>query len=210
MSKDIANLIAHKLEQDQHQHLQCTYSDTRKVYKKQYWYRCATCWPTRNNGCCQACAAVCHKGHDLKEFKYSLFFCDCGAGDIEVDRDCCKIYKKKQYPGDKLPKVRLGGYGIYYLKEEHQYNRDKFEKVLEEHWVNHYIVNENSRYNETEVYVEWIDKRSQPVFDEVRKLCSSWARSCESEPPKEGEVYVWSNQDKKYLLCGTVEEYKLQ
>ena len=43
-------------------------------------YMCYTCGLQETKGCCSACAAVCHAGHDLVYSAYSRFFCDCGAG----------------------------------------------------------------------------------------------------------------------------------
>jgi hypothetical protein len=176
--------------------VQCTFVDTKKSYQYQYWYRCKTCWPVKENGCCPACALACHQGHDLGEVRYSRFFCDCGH-ESSGERPC-KLYHKK-YPGSKLPKIKFGGYGTFMLKKEDDI-LEQVEKCLAENHVSHYTIT-----HESEIFVEWVDKSSQPLFDKMQDLSESYAMSCESEP--EGRVMVWSDEDKKYLDCGPVTEY---
>ena len=43
-------------------------------------YYCYTCNLVDSRGCCGACAAMCHDGHDVVYSSRSRFFCDCGAG----------------------------------------------------------------------------------------------------------------------------------
>jgi hypothetical protein len=58
----------------------CTYAVTGPKYAAQNWYHCYTCNLSGNEGCCEVCARVCHRGHHLSRQKYSAqFFCDCGA-----------------------------------------------------------------------------------------------------------------------------------
>lgn len=67
----------------------CSFNSTGKNYYPQHWYHCETCFPLYpNKGCCDACAAVCHKGHQLEEGKTQYFFCDCGAGDCRFRCQC--------------------------------------------------------------------------------------------------------------------------
>ncbi|ELR16657.1 UBA/TS-N domain containing protein [Acanthamoeba castellanii str. Neff] len=59
----------------------CTYAVTGPHYASQTWYQCYTCNLSGNEGCCEACARVCHKGHQLSRPRTSSsFYCDCGAG----------------------------------------------------------------------------------------------------------------------------------
>jgi len=48
---------------------------------------CKTCGLDQTKGCCQSCANVCHKGHELVVQNESTFFCDCGAGE---GKETCK------------------------------------------------------------------------------------------------------------------------
>lgn len=58
----------------------CTFLVSGSTYPEQMWFLCRSCWSGENQGCCAACAASCHAGHDVVPFKSSGFFCDCGAG----------------------------------------------------------------------------------------------------------------------------------
>ena len=60
----------------------CTFTFTKKDYVNQPWYHCETCNLTGNLGCCAICAAVCHKGHNIKFYKMNSFYCDCGTKEI--------------------------------------------------------------------------------------------------------------------------------
>jgi hypothetical protein len=59
----------------------CTFVVTGSQYTPQAWYQCYTCNLLGNEGCCEVCAQICHKGHQLSARQFSRqFFCDCGAG----------------------------------------------------------------------------------------------------------------------------------
>lgn len=51
----------------------CTFAITQTTLVKQRWFLCRTCngYEERNIGCCQSCAAVCHKGHDVIESRWA-------------------------------------------------------------------------------------------------------------------------------------------
>ncbi len=49
----------------------CTFIATGPNFSYQKWYFCKTCGLDGNKGCCQSCANVCHKGHELSEAKES-------------------------------------------------------------------------------------------------------------------------------------------
>ena len=105
-----------------------------------------------------------------------------------------------EYPGSKLPKITLGGYSIFILKDEDLIIQ-KLEEVLKNERVNHYIVDKSY------VYVEWVSNiTSQRVMDNVKKLSKRCSKSCESSP-NSGNVMVWSEEDRKYLNCGPVKKY---
>lgn len=77
------------------------------------------------------------------------------------------------------------------------------ETILSENWVNHYVIDKEDC---NDVYVEWIDKSSQHVMDELRESISGrWTESCSCVPY--GNVMVWSKEDKAYLNCGPTEKY---
>lgn len=113
MSNDIANVIADVIEETNLSKFNCTFTDTDKSPKFQYYYHCNDCWEEYDSGCCVACAMTCHKNHNLSELRYGSFFCDCAAE--SSDERKCKLYKKITYPGDKLPKVKLGKYCSFFL-----------------------------------------------------------------------------------------------
>ncbi|OHT14650.1 hypothetical protein TRFO_14957 [Tritrichomonas foetus] len=59
----------------------CTIRIHGKNYVRQRWYHCKTCFLTGDLGCCQSCARICHKNHNV------IFagicescYCDCGSG----------------------------------------------------------------------------------------------------------------------------------
>jgi hypothetical protein len=66
----------------------CTFLKTGKSSKKQKIWCCKTCGLLDNFGCCQSCAEICHKGHDLIYTGKRKCFCDCGAGNC-VKRCIC-------------------------------------------------------------------------------------------------------------------------
>eukprot|EP00455_Lapot_gusevi_P026672 TRINITY_DN2812_c0_g2_i1.p1 TRINITY_DN2812_c0_g2~~TRINITY_DN2812_c0_g2_i1.p1 ORF type:complete len:345 (+),score=102.93 TRINITY_DN2812_c0_g2_i1:76-1110(+) len=67
----------------------CTFAYTQRNYADQKWYVCGTC-QTRGAtiGCCEACARLCHAGHNLVEQPATAFYCDCGAGDYPTPCKC--------------------------------------------------------------------------------------------------------------------------
>lgn len=66
----------------------CSYRITGVTHVVQPWYRCLTCklgsaetdTLTDPFGCCEACAKICHKGHDVQFQRVTVCYCDCGAG----------------------------------------------------------------------------------------------------------------------------------
>ena len=58
----------------------CSYSHTGDDFTEQHWYNCYTCGLSWDKGCCNLCARICHKGHDVAYSRFSSFFCDCGEG----------------------------------------------------------------------------------------------------------------------------------
>jgi serine protease inhibitor len=56
----------------------CTYADTGKDHKEQFWRQCLKCHGF-NQGACLTCCAVCHSGpgHELGPLKHDKFYCDC-------------------------------------------------------------------------------------------------------------------------------------
>jgi len=74
----------------------CTYLVTRKTYKQQLWWNCATCNPQQRLGLCLSCRDNCHKGHKLltvdtwriqdQELGFiancTPLYCDCGIGEL--------------------------------------------------------------------------------------------------------------------------------
>ena len=67
---------------------ECTYATYGQLYIKQPFYFCKTCGLVDTAGCCEACAKICHKGHDLVLCDCETSFCDCGAGDGKTPCQC--------------------------------------------------------------------------------------------------------------------------
>lgn len=65
---------------------QCTFNQTNKAFIGQPLHKCHTCDTKEKDYCvCVACAKTCHKGHDLSDESFGVGYCDCGAGDLDVD-----------------------------------------------------------------------------------------------------------------------------
>jgi hypothetical protein len=73
----------------------CTFCITGKNFVNQKWFMCKDCDLSGNTGCCEVCANICHKGHQLEERNVSGFFCDCGAGEGKVKCKCLDFEKVK-------------------------------------------------------------------------------------------------------------------
>ena len=86
------------------QALICTFAVTDRVFTpaNHYW-SCNTCDLTGYMGCCEACAKVCHSGHDVVDRGFSKgFFCDCGSHDGNLE---CKVVK--EIPEDKKEFLKI-------------------------------------------------------------------------------------------------------
>jgi len=61
----------------------CTFCVTGRQFTVQSYYRCLTCSFGQNEGVCESCARLCHRGHSLGEKVFTpSFYCDCaGTGD---------------------------------------------------------------------------------------------------------------------------------
>ena len=59
----------------------------------QPFYNCITCGLVNDLGCCEACARVCHAGHQLVPKGNRPCFCDCGEGSCRtcVRCQCLKV-----------------------------------------------------------------------------------------------------------------------
>jgi len=60
----------------------CTILATKRSFEQQAWFKCFTCGFVDNQGICESCANVCHKGHNISTdqsiIHSSGFYCDCG------------------------------------------------------------------------------------------------------------------------------------
>lgn len=69
--------------------LQCTYTESKRSYISQYYYRCEDCCLSKGQGICIVCAIKCHNGHKIvEEPTYGKFFCDCGDGSLKIKCQC--------------------------------------------------------------------------------------------------------------------------
>jgi hypothetical protein len=65
----------------------CTFAATGAKGVEQHAWHCKTCEIVGGYTCCDACAAMCHKGHELVDEGYLMCYCDCGT-----DRYCrCRL-----------------------------------------------------------------------------------------------------------------------
>lgn len=71
----------------------CTFLLSGEKMISQRAYRCKTCNQVGNVTICEACAKVCHAGHDLELTTYDVSYCDCGAGN-ESAHCVCKLMEK--------------------------------------------------------------------------------------------------------------------
>ncbi|KAK0411423.1 hypothetical protein QR680_005646 [Steinernema hermaphroditum] len=56
------------------------------------FYKCVTCNTTDKNAICANCIKVCHKGHEVAFVRHDRFFCDCGAGTLDVaNTQTCRL-----------------------------------------------------------------------------------------------------------------------
>lgn len=79
----------------------CTFPKTGKNYKKQVMFHCETCFPGEpSNIVCEACAAECHRGHELSEKRIGRAYCDCGYGISSVKCRCIDRHEPVR-PGDE-------------------------------------------------------------------------------------------------------------
>lgn len=88
----------------------CTFTTTGPDFKNQIWYHCIDCGLDVTKGCCEVCAQICHKGHQLIPSKHgsSAFFCDCGAGESKYACKCLDYEKlEKEREKEKLEKEKL-------------------------------------------------------------------------------------------------------
>ena len=67
------------------------YHHDDKFTPGRHWY-CNTCGLTRKNGkcLCDACAKICHKGHDLVVENRGKYYCDCGNYCGSSSCRCCE------------------------------------------------------------------------------------------------------------------------
>ena len=87
----------------------CTYNRTHNHYVRQPFYDCVTCGLVNGLGCCEACAKICHRGHQLVYRGVLESFCDCGEGKTHscVHCKCLKV------PANQAP---------YVNQQHHNYN----------------------------------------------------------------------------------------
>ena len=91
--------------------LECTVSQHGRTYIEQKWYHCKTCGLVGSLGCCEACAKICHKGHDCSFDRVaSRCYCDCGAGDGPHPCQCMRASREPS-----LRRCTFEGFGNTYI-----------------------------------------------------------------------------------------------
>jgi len=48
------------------------------------FYKCLTCRTSDRNAICINCIKTCHRDHEVEFVRHDRFFCDCGAGTLEM------------------------------------------------------------------------------------------------------------------------------
>jgi len=48
------------------------------------FYKCLTCHTSDRNAICVNCIKTCHRDHQVEFVRHDRFFCDCGAGTLEL------------------------------------------------------------------------------------------------------------------------------
>jgi len=192
----------------------CTFSVTQRTYCQQFWYNCETCWPNQSGaGCCQACAAICHKDHEIKLRYTARFFCDCGA-----EKTKCSLIGKSIPALEILPDISNLGFCEYIFKVT---TLDEIEACFVKHKETVFTCRKRS-IQETEIlgnsavpvffatiFIPWREKgKSQPLLDDLYALKpTSTCKSSECEP--EGYVYVFDEAKEKFVSTGlSVGEYE--
>ena len=89
----------------------CTFNKTHKHMMVQPFYNCITCNLVNGLGCCEACARVCHAGHQLVKKGNTECYCDCGAGEV---RSCVQCKCKK------VTASQAQMYNQYYSQQHHE------------------------------------------------------------------------------------------
>ena len=196
---------------DLSQCLSCTFIDTKKNRTPQYWYVCKTC--TKPNykgdyttGCCAACAAVCHKDHELV-MRYDQFYCDCGEGTLSTS---CLLYKAPV--PIKLPqepsKEELRKLKYCQFKIKPGTSADELKTIMMNNQQSHFLVTSVPGHF---LFFPWIDQTSENVVKAVNNITGSRARSSEIDPRGEGaKIFVWSNDRKEYINQGSYDTFICQ
>ena len=75
----------------------------------QPFYNCITCGLVDGLGCCEACARICHAGHQLVSLGVRECYCDCGEGKVHscVHCKCRKVPASQAQLYDQYQHNRL-------------------------------------------------------------------------------------------------------
>ena len=68
----------------------CTYNISKDTPIPQFSYICKTCGIEEDRAFCQACAKVCHKGHDIQQVFLPESICHCGQNPLQ-----CKLMQSQ-------------------------------------------------------------------------------------------------------------------
>ena len=80
----------------------CTSTISPGFTRQRMWY-CRTCGLQGKNGCCTACAKICHNGHKVVDMGIiDKFECDCGTSKCKC-KCVCKNPPKSKYPPLRPP-----------------------------------------------------------------------------------------------------------
>ena len=81
----------------------CSYSLCKKYTRQRLWY-CRTCGLEGKQGCCTACAKICHRGHRVVSMGvFDKFICDCGTGKCKSNKCVCMNPRDSDFPPLRPP-----------------------------------------------------------------------------------------------------------
>lgn len=105
----------------------CTFNETGTSFTDQPFYQCRTCHHPKGSGCCEACAKICHAGHDLVYLGVKSAYCDCGEGKTPLFRCCNALSIPPDY--DPYPPL-VDGPCTYNQTGSDKYIRQPFFRCL--------------------------------------------------------------------------------
>jgi hypothetical protein len=139
----------------------CTSAIYGRKYISQLAFHCRTCGLVGNLGCCDVCARICHRGHDVvADGTLDAFYCDCGEGKSGQCQCLMPIADAPDYPPKHL------AYDVNCTPDQHYHSR-----------------------NESGQWVCW-DFRQMSVRLTTYRIIAAWLKSWIVEGSVDGESWT--------------------